>query len=196
MVAQDIASRRAAAKSGRVTKNRDIIRTGQARRLNDLMLQKNMTQADLARATGLPPYAVSRAVRGENVMGKEIVEAIAKALQVEPSEIVDLEARGLLNDIPSGIHVSNVGDGQQWVRINMYTRGEVHLIVQALLSRPGEMNHRHHYLVLKALEDADEEAQGAAPKNSIRSKRSEVVGVSGQANRPQVKFEKRKASGG
>lgn len=194
MVSQDIASRRAAAKSGRVTKNRDVIRTGQARRLNDLMLQKNMTQADLARASGLPPYAVSRAVRGENVMGEEIVEAIAKALQVEPSEIVDLEARGLLNDIPTGMHVSNIGDGQQWVRINMYTRGDVHLIVQALLSRPGEMNHRHHYLVLKALEDADEEARGLAPRNPNVSRRGGGVGTA--VKRPQVTVTEREASDG
>lgn len=153
---ESVAARRAAATSGKLVTNRDLAKAGQSRRLNDLLLERGISQAELARMTGLPPYTISRAARGENVLGVGIISKIAKALDVEPASIVDSSGRHGLDDLPPGVHSSQQGDGTVWLRVNAYTTGLTHTLVEILLARKEGITGPQLTRVLMAIDKFDD----------------------------------------
>ena len=96
-----------------------------------------MRQAELARRSGLPTYTISRFVRGENVGSAEVIQAIANALGIPPSEIINFDELGELDDLPTGVHLSPVTDGNVWLRVNMVVSPELSALVNLLLSSSG-----------------------------------------------------------
>jgi transcriptional regulator with XRE-family HTH domain len=126
----------ALARGGRVVTNRDVARAQQAQRINKLLLDRGMRQSELARRSGLPRYTISRFVRGENVGSAEVLKAIADALGVQPSEIIDFEEMGDLDDLPTGIHLSPISAGNVWLRVNMTVTQETAAVVNLILNSP------------------------------------------------------------
>src|SRR5690606_10038834 len=50
-----------------------------------------------------PRYTISRAVRGANVLSPELIEKVAKALKLDPDDIVRAAERSSLDDMPTGV---------------------------------------------------------------------------------------------
>lgn len=56
--------------------------------LADWMASKNMSQADLCRATGFPKAKVSELVNGKSRYNRDVVNAVAHAMHIDPYEIL------------------------------------------------------------------------------------------------------------
>lgn len=56
--------------------------------IGDWLASKNMTQADLCRATGFPKAKVSELVNGISRYNRDVVNAVAKALHIYPYELL------------------------------------------------------------------------------------------------------------
>lgn len=56
--------------------------------LADWLAAKNMSQADLCRATGFPKAKVSELVNGKSRYNRDVVNTIAKALEIYPHELL------------------------------------------------------------------------------------------------------------
>lgn len=126
------ADRYAAATGMHVRKKRDVARASQGRIIQAELRKKGWTQSDLARATGLPRYTISRAVRGENVLSAKLVEKLAKAFGISPDDIVRGSDRSSLDDMPTGVHTTHLSNGEYWIRMNMTVPQGINLAIEAL----------------------------------------------------------------
>ncbi len=91
-----------------------------AKRLYNLMMQKEWNQSDLARASGLGRDSISQYVRGNNIPSPKNLKKLAEALGVKPIEIYpNYEAAAIEEEIPSLSFRQMPGDeNSMWVRIN------------------------------------------------------------------------------
>lgn len=63
-----------------------------ANRLSSLLAQSGLTQKELAEKTGLTPAAISRYVSGSRMPREIVVAKIAKALDVQPCDLIGTNA--------------------------------------------------------------------------------------------------------
>lgn len=91
-----------------------------AKRLYNLMMQKDWNQSDLARNSGLGRDSISQYVRGNNIPSPKNLKKLAEALGVQPVEIYpNYEAAAIEEEIPSLSFRQMPGDeNHMWVRIN------------------------------------------------------------------------------
>lgn len=69
-----------------------------ASRLSALLNQRGLSQKDLAELTGLTPAAISRYISGARTPRAIVVAKIAKALEVQPDELVGTNAEQEVDD--------------------------------------------------------------------------------------------------
>jgi transcriptional regulator with XRE-family HTH domain len=149
----------AAATGSFVRNKRDLARKSQGQIIQNKLLELGWTQADLVRATGLPRYTISRAVRGENVLSENILATIAKALKMKPDEIVQSADRSTFDDLPRGVHSMPTTDGRVWLRANVVVPVGVHLAIQALANHDQPLTRKQLIGLLNVL-DPEGEAGG------------------------------------
>lgn len=70
------------------------LRSQFAKRLKTLRLEKQLTQKELAKITGLSTSFISSMERGINAPSFETLESIAKALGVSVEDLFDFESYG------------------------------------------------------------------------------------------------------
>lgn len=91
-----------------------------ARRLYKLMLDKGWRQADFARTAGLPRNAISVYLRGASLPSPENLKALAKALGVDPDNLLpNYKESAIDRDNPQiDFRVSPANPKEAWLRIN------------------------------------------------------------------------------
>jgi transcriptional regulator with XRE-family HTH domain len=136
-----------------VRKKRDVARAGQGRAIRELLDRLGWSQMDLVRATGLPPYTISRAVRGQNVVRDDVLRKIAKALKVDPDRIFETRKRAGLDDMPDGVHSTHLENGKIWVRMNVQVEPGIHLALEALANHDRPINAAQLARILTALQE-------------------------------------------
>lgn len=141
----------AAATDSFVRNKRDLVRQSQARIILRKLKELEWTQADLVRATGLPRYTISRAVRGENVLSENVLGKIAKALKMKPDEIVQSADRSTLDDVPRGVQSTPMIDGRVWVRVNAAVPQGVHMAMEVLANHDEPIGHKELMIIMSAL---------------------------------------------
>lgn len=118
------------------------------RRLNDLLIDRGLTQSDLARrmipylprkdAAGGPPKAsVSAYISGKRVPGPHYLNAICKVLGVQASDIFPGGGLSTVEDPNPPLDVKSVGGDQVWLRINMQVSWrQAHKVMELLQPAP------------------------------------------------------------
>lgn len=109
-------------------------RQHQANLLADELARQGWNQADLARATGLPRYTISRIVRGKVLLSDDIAQQIALALNLDPDAFSGLSRRSGFSDVTQGFQANAQPGGKVRIRVNALVQPGVHLAVEALLS--------------------------------------------------------------
>lgn len=105
---------------------RDAVALEFARRLQAAMAEKGWNQSDLAReATKFMPGGktiqrdtVSVYINTKALPSRERLEAMAKALGVDSSELMPSKLRPVPNRVAPPVEVKDMGDGNVWLRIN------------------------------------------------------------------------------
>lgn len=126
--------------------SREAVALDFAQRLQARMLEKGMTQSDLMRATNrLLPVghsmsrdSVSKYLRGKNIPNPIYAAAMAKSLGMKPDDL--LPSRGPLtrdsaSDMAAPFKMTEQGDGNVWVSINMAMPWDVALEVMKLVKK-------------------------------------------------------------
>jgi len=90
-------------------------------RLYSVMLERNMSQSDLARSAGLGRDSISTYVRGRSVPTPSSLEKLAKALNVDAEELYpNYSANAAAIDEPIlQFKQVNDGSGMMWLTVNM-----------------------------------------------------------------------------
>ena len=90
-------------------------------RLYTIMLERNMSQSDLARAAGLGRDSISTYVRGRSVPAPSSLQKLAKALNVDAEELYpNYSANAAAIDEPMlQFKQVNDGSGRMWLTVNM-----------------------------------------------------------------------------
>lgn len=145
------AEREAAAQGVTVRTKRDTVRAAQGRAISRALQARGWTQADLARATKIPRYTISRAVRGANVLSQELIEKVAKALKIDADDIVRAAERSSLDDMPTGFMATPMVDGTIWVRVNGEVQPGAHLAMEALYNHDKPVTNPQLAKILAAL---------------------------------------------
>ena len=117
-----------------------------AQRLQTRMIDSGMTQSDLVRATNkLLPVghsmsrdSMSKYLRGKNIPNPVYATAMAKALGAKPEDL--LPSRGPLtrdsaSDMAAPFKMTEQGDGNVWVSINMAMPWDAALEVMKLVRK-------------------------------------------------------------
>jgi transcriptional regulator with XRE-family HTH domain len=152
----------AAATGGFVRNKRDLARQAQGRVINQKLQELGWTQADLCRATGLPRYTVSRAVRGENVLSEDVLDKIASALKIKPDDIVRKAERSTLDDLPRGVHNTHMINGDIWLRVNGPVKPGVHLAIEALFYHDRPITKQQLSHIINIVDPPDRSTLGLA----------------------------------
>lgn len=66
----------------------DVDKKAFGRRLHQIMLAKNLTQSDLARAAGMDRMRISSYVRGQSLPTPLFLKKLAEALSIDPNELL------------------------------------------------------------------------------------------------------------
>lgn len=90
------------------------------RRLYNVMLAKGWHQSELARQSGLPRDSVSTYIRGKTLPTPNNLQALAKALTVEPEALLPNHIESAIDeDEPAfEIRASAASPGKAWLRAN------------------------------------------------------------------------------
>lgn len=90
------------------------------RRLYNLMLARGWHQSELARQSGLPRDRISNYVRGTAMPTPLNVQALARALNVDPDAILPNHTMSAIDeDAPAlEIKASTAAPGKAWLRVN------------------------------------------------------------------------------
>lgn len=98
---------------------REIMRREFSSRLKRAIRQKNWRAIDLARAADIGRDSVSSYLRGRMLPSEETLNKIAKALRMDPSELMPSYAQTLSNfEKPFEIWETHAGSGKMWIKIN------------------------------------------------------------------------------
>ena len=92
------------------------------RRVYNLMLKKGWRQADLARASALPPDSISSYIRGLKVPTALSLQKLAQALDIPAHELLPNQVEHAINeDFPSlEMRVSTSDPSRAWLRVNRW----------------------------------------------------------------------------
>ncbi|QDP64141.1 MAG: hypothetical protein Unbinned2301contig1004_67 [Prokaryotic dsDNA virus sp.] len=92
------------------------------RRVYNLMLKKGWRQADLARASDLPPDSISSYIRGLKVPTALSLQKLAQALDIPAHELLPNQVEHAINeDFPSlEMRVSTSDPSRAWLRVNRW----------------------------------------------------------------------------
>lgn len=115
-----------------------------ARRLYKLMLDRGWRQADLARAADLPRNAISVYLRGASLPNPESTKALAKALDMEPGELLPNYTESAIDrDNPEiEFRVSPADPKKAWLRINRLVTTSTAIKIMALIEAEDEAANR------------------------------------------------------
>lgn len=112
------------------------------RRIQALMVKKNMNQSDLARAAAkfMPNKKFNRDnisvyVRGKSFPGPVRLAAVAKALGVAPTDLMPEHGIPSVDEKAPPLDIRAIGDGNVWLRINQATSMDVAMKIMALLGQ-------------------------------------------------------------
>lgn len=105
---------------------RDAVALEFARRLQAAMAEKGWNQSDLAREATkfmsegktIQRDTVSVYINTKALPSRERLEAMAKALGVDSSELMPSKLRPVPNRVAPPVEVKDMGDGNVWLRIN------------------------------------------------------------------------------
>jgi len=92
-----------------------------AKRLYNLLLEREMNQSDLAKKAGLGRDSISQYVRAINVPSPKSLKKIAKVFGLDPSELYpNYEAAAVEEELPEQSFRAMPGDKEfMWVRLNI-----------------------------------------------------------------------------
>ena len=131
--------------------NRDLVLEMQSKLLSSSLKEKGWTMSDLARASGVPLYTISRAVNGQTLMQLRVAHALGKALGVNLRKELPLENRATLNDWPEGMQQERLDDGRVRIRVNAAVEEGVELAIQALLKYEKPISTERLWMILDSL---------------------------------------------
>jgi len=117
----------------------------------DADLIAEISENQLVRATKIPRYTISRAVRGANVLSPELIEKVAKVFKLDPDDIVRAAERSSLDDMPTGVMSTPLVDGKIWLRVNEEVQPGIHLAVEALVYHDKPLSNPQLLRILSAL---------------------------------------------
>lgn len=105
------------------------------KRLYNLMLRRGWHQSELARQSGLPRDSISVYVRGKSMPTPTSVQALARALDVAPEELLPNHIEGAIDeDTPAfEMKVSPNAPMVAWVRLNRLVSVRTALKIAELL---------------------------------------------------------------
>jgi transcriptional regulator with XRE-family HTH domain len=95
---------------------RAAIRAEFACQLQKRLNEKDWTQAELARRSGVGRDNISEYLRARVLPRPEALEALPKALECEPGDLVP--SRGTASDEQSQVTVRDIGGGKVWLHID------------------------------------------------------------------------------
>ena len=106
-----------------------------ARRLYQLMKDKEWKQADFARASGLTRNSISVYLRGDSLPNRDSLKSLAKALGVEPDHLLpNYKESAIDRDNPQiEFRVSPSDPKSAWLRINRLVSTSLAIKIMALL---------------------------------------------------------------
>jgi transcriptional regulator with XRE-family HTH domain len=117
------------------------VRAEFGRRLQYYMVKKGWIQSELARQAALHTKDgyfgrdnVSNYINGHNLPGPVLLNALAKALEVAPTDLLPTHLVASTDEQMPSLDVSNVGDGTAWIRINQRIPWPLALKVMELLN--------------------------------------------------------------
>lgn len=130
---------------------RDLAREMQSRLLQEELERRGWNQSDLARATKLPRYTISRLIRGKVLASEDVANRIALALDLDPKALSNLSRRSMSPDLVEGVHSTPQADGMVRLRMNALVHPGVHLAVEALADYDQPLRTERLANVLRAL---------------------------------------------
>jgi len=97
-----------------------ISRQAFARRLYQLMLKRGWNQSELGRQSGLPRDRISTYIRGKTTPTPQNVEALAKALNIAPQDLLPDHVESAIDaDNPAfEMKISPNDQSVAWLRVN------------------------------------------------------------------------------
>lgn len=115
---------------------RSIRKVEFAKRLFNLMNEKNWNQSDLSRAANMGRDSISQYIRANNIPSPKNLKKLADALNVEPVELYpNYEAAAVEEEIPALSFRQMPGDeAHMWVRINKKIPTKVAVKIMALMN--------------------------------------------------------------
>lgn len=124
-----------------ITAPRDVVALEFARRLQAAMAEKGWNQSELAReATKFMPEGksiqrdtISVYINTKSMPSRVRLEAIAKALGVDSSELLPNKVRPVPSRVSPPLEVKDLGDGNVWLRINQSVPWPVALKILSLV---------------------------------------------------------------
>jgi len=113
-----------------------ILKTEFGRRVWQNMVKKDMNQSDLARASGLGRDSISQYVRGRNTPSPQNLVKLAKALNVDPNELLpNHEANAVAHEVPT-FQIQQIGNESNavWLHVNQRVTSDQALRVMQILN--------------------------------------------------------------
>jgi transcriptional regulator with XRE-family HTH domain len=105
---------------------RDAVKNYFARKLQQLIWDKNWSQSDLMRALqaelgskeSIGRDSISNYIRGVALPTGSRLQAIAKVFNVDPKDLIPAAGRRVAGDRSAPMEVKQLDDGNTWLRIN------------------------------------------------------------------------------
>lgn len=124
---------------------RDAVKVEFAYRLQQALVKRGWNQSELARqATRFLPEgqefkrdAVSTYIRGSSLPGPALLHAMARALRMDPEELLPTRGIPSAADNNPPEDVRGLADGRAWLRINQAVDWDVALKILAILKTQG-----------------------------------------------------------
>ena len=112
-----------------------IVKAEFGRRVWQQMIKQDMSQSELARASGLGRDSISQYVRGRNTPSPQNLNKLARALNVAPEDLLPNQAGvAAAKEIPT-FQIQQVGDdGKVWLHVNQHVDSEQAMRVMAILN--------------------------------------------------------------
>lgn len=124
----------------------DAVKAEFGKRLNKALLDKGMTQSDLAReASKFRPggksfgrYSISTYIRGKSLPRPDQMNAIAKALGVDRDALLPTESVPNVDEFDPPFDLRAMEDGRVWLRINQPTDFKTAMKIMESLNLPSD----------------------------------------------------------
>lgn len=120
--------------------SRDHLKHEFGRRVYAALLKRGMRQADLARASGLARDSISSYVRGRALPDPENLQALAKALNVEMTDLLpENQYKAIAADPPAFELKASVSNPEMtWIRVNTTVPSPIAAKIYELLVQAGD----------------------------------------------------------